>query len=409
MKTSIKKLLSSVQFNAVLLMLMTVVTGLLLASSVATFERIDNAAQQEAMVREIAMKDRKDPELDRIQVNGLLGRLPISIDQFAGEQPYELVNSLFIGEAPARGRAADVLRERYSRLSQTATAYFNADPEPKTRKEAAELDTMHHDMLVAVDAYLYALYPVAKLQSGVLRQYITLTGYALGAILLVTFILIIASGRASRYILSDIHTLLQQEGPKSASEKLYTSEINSVALKLRQESGESALTPSKKDEVTQLPNYDGIKASFDQRPTPPKNLNTFVCVFEIDNYSKLINHFPQSVIDPVMIKIASIMKLHKMQNDLIGRIDGSHFLAVFTRPEKQKAFGDVDHIRQMIEENRFKLPHTNYHVTVSGGFTTKMSSQTIDDAVKNAREYLKQANEQGGNMIVEGKNNPKIL
>jgi diguanylate cyclase (GGDEF)-like protein len=389
MKTSIKKLLSSVQFNAMLLMLITVATGLILASSLATYDRINNMALQEQMVKEIAKKDRKDVELDRIQVNGILNRLPILIDRMQGEAPYEIVNSLIIREAARRSTYADVLRERYKRLSETATAYFDAEK---------NLNGKRKDMLIAIDAYTFALYPVTKLQNAVLYQYALLTGIGLGLILLWSFVVIFVSRHVSKTILDDIHALFPEEGSKRSSE-YKTYEINSIALKLHQGSGSAALAPSKKDEVTQLPNYEGIKASFEHRPSTSKNLQTFVCIFEIDNYSKLVNHFPQSVIDPILIKITSIMKLHKMQNDLIGRIQGGQFIAVFVRADKQKAMDDCDHIRQMIEENRFKMPHDSFPITLSGGFTSKTATHTLDDSVKNATERLRVAQKKGGNVI----------
>ena len=409
MKTSIKKLLSSVQFNALLLLLITVITSLVLASATATFDRVDNMAQQEEMVKTIAKKDRKDPALDQIQVEGILTRLPILIDRFQSDTPYELINTIFFREAQERSEYADVLRTRYRQLADAATLYFRNDTD-ETRKRTEEvLKAQKEEMLIAVNAYVYALYPMSKLQNGVLYQYFFVTAIGLGFILLWTLIVIFTSNKASRYILSDIHSLIQQDSGKRITDKLNTSEINSLALKLRQDSGESALTPSKKDDITQLPNYEGVKTSFEQRAPGSKKLQTFVCIFEIDSFPKMANHFPQSVIDPILVKIASIMKLHQMQNDQIGRIQGGQFIAVFVRQEKEKALDDCDHIRQMIEDNRFKLPHNSFPITVSGGFSSKMGSQTLDDAVKNAREYLKLAQDKGGNMISQAKNSPKIL
>lgn len=409
MKTSIKKLLSSVQFNALLLLLITVITSLVLASATATFDRVDNMAQQEEMVKTIAKKDRKDPALDQIQVEGILTRLPILIDRFQSDTPYELINTIFFREAQERSEYADVLRTRYRQLADAATLYFRNDTD-ETRKRTEEvLKAQKEEMLIAVNAYVYALYPLSKLQNGVLHQYFFVTAIGLGFILLWTLIVIFTSNKASRYILSDIHSLIQQDNSKRITDKLNTSEINTLALKLRQDSGESALTPSKKDDITQLPNYEGVKTSFEQRAPGSKKLQTFVCIFEIDSFPKMANHFPQSVIDPILVKIASIMKLHQMQNDQIGRIQGGQFIAVFVRQDKEKALDDCDHIRQMIEDNRFKLPHNSFPITVSGGFSSKMGSQTLDDAVKNAREYLKLAQDKGGNMISQAKNSPKIL
>jgi diguanylate cyclase (GGDEF)-like protein len=409
MKTSIKKLLSTVQFNAMLLMLMTVITALLLASSIATFNRIDNMALQEKMVKEIARKDRTDPALDRIQVEGTLNRLPILIDRLESDEMYEFVNSLFFGERSKRSEYGSLLREKYRHLADAAIPFFNIKADRADKRSPAVLQAERQKVLLAVDAYVNALYPMTKLQNATLYQYFFLAGIGLGLILLWSFVVIFASNKASRYILSDIHALVQQDSGKRMTERLHTSEINTLAIKLRQDSGETALAPSKKDDVTQLPNYDGVKTAFDLRAPGSKKLQTFVCVFEIDNYPKLANHFPQSVIDPILIKIASIMKLHQMQNDQIGRIQGGQFIAVFVRQEKDKALDDSDHIRQMIEENRFKLPHNSFPITVSGGFAGKMATQTLDDAVKNAREYLRIAQQTGGNAISQAKNSTKIL
>ena len=176
MKTSIKKLLSSVQFNAMVLMLMTVITALLLASATATFNRIDNMALQEHMVKEIAVKDRKDPALDHIQVEGILSRLPILINRLESDEAYELVNSFFFGEGPRRAEYANTLRERYRHLADAATPYFRNDADGNDKRTAADFKAQRHDVLVAIDAYIYALYPMTKLQNAVLYQYFFLTG-----------------------------------------------------------------------------------------------------------------------------------------------------------------------------------------------------------------------------------------
>ncbi|MHC3994437.1 GGDEF domain-containing protein [Thiomicrolovo sp. ZZH C-3] len=400
MKTSIKKLLSSVQFNATLLMLFTLLSGLLLASSYATYMRIDNMAEQEKMARSLAELNREDPALDRIQASGVLSRLPIMIDTLDSESPYEIVNSLIIGEAKTRSKYTDLLRKRARVLSASATAYFNSTADAPAKRDV---------MLRAIESYTALFYPLTKLQNSVLYHYSLIVGATLVLVLLWAFVVMAAARNASKTILGDIHALQPQEGATRASVKFKTSEINSIALKIRQEGGEAAATGGKKDEVTQLPNYEGVKIGFDRRPKGSKDVQVYVCIFEIDNYAKLVNHFPQSVIDPILIKITSIMKLHKMQNDQIGRIHGGQFITVFLRSDKQKAMEECNHIRQMIEENRFKMPHDSFPITLSGGFASKTASQTLDDAVKNAKERLKMAQEKGGNCVSDTNNNTKIL
>ena len=400
MKTSIKKLLSSVQFNATLLMLFTLLSGLLLASSLATYKRIDNIGEQEKLVRSLGEMQREDPALARISSSGVLSRLPILIDALDTEAPYEIANSLIIREAALRDKYTKALRERARALNIVTTAYFNATVASPSK---------HAEMLNAINDYIAVFYPLTKLQNRVLYYYSLLVAASIALVFLWSFVVMVTSRSAARTILADIHALQPQEGATRTTVKYKTTEINSIALKLRQEGGEAAASGNKKDEVTQLPNYEGVKIGFERRPSGSKEMQAYVCIFEIDNYSKLTNHFPQSVIDPILIKITSIMKLHKMQNDQIGRIHGGQFITVFLRSDKQKAMEECNHIRQMIEENRFKMPHDSFPITLSGGFASKTASQTLDDAVKNAKERLKIAQEKGGNCVSDMSNNTKIL
>jgi len=400
MKTSIKKLLSSVQFNATLLMLFTLLSGLLLASSAATYNRIKNMAEQEKMVFSLADMHREDPALDRIRAGGILNRLPILIDELNNDAVYELANSLIIREAPHRAHYANMLRERAKTLNIAASAYFDA---------AVGSPSKRQEMVDAINAYVAVFYPLAKLQNRVLYYYTLLLGMMLTLVFIWSFVVIFASRNASKTILADIHALQPPEGTARNTFKFRTTEINTIAVKLRHENAEMSKTGSHRDDLTQLPNYDGVKMAFDRRTATGSNTHTFVCIFEIDNYSKLINHFPQSVIDPILLKITSIMKLHKMQNDQIGRIHGGQFIVVFQRQDKHKAIEECNYIRQMIEDNRFKMPHDAFPITLSGGFASKTASQTLDDAVKNAKERLKIAQEQGGNCVSDVTSNPKML
>ena len=392
-------MLSSVQFNGMILLLIVALTGLVMLSALATYERIKDLALQERLLNKLVTLDRNDLKFSQIESSGIIRRLPILIDKLEEDTYYEFVNKILIKEKDQRKALIKRMRERYPKLAFASDTYFNT---------GTELADRHAAMVRQANAYRLTLYPVSLLQTEVLYQYYLVIGAGFGLIMLWTLFLVLMARQISAVVLGDIHALLKQDSTSKTPSKYNTHEMNAIALRLRQQSGE-VLTPSKQDPVTQLPNYEGVKSAFEQRPIKSKNLQVAVCVFEIDSYAKLVNHYPQSVIDPVLIKIASIMKLHKMQNDHVGRIGDSLFIAVFVRSDRQKALSDCDHIRQMIEENRFKLPHNSFPITVSGGFAVKTASQTLDDAVKNAKEYLNIAQEKGGNLIAELKKSPQIL
>ncbi len=398
MKTSVKKLLSSIQFNIIVLLFLLLGIGSIFFSATATFDRIGYLQEQEKLVKKLLTLDRKDLKFSQIESDGILKQLSVTVDRFSENIPYEFVNEILIHEEPRRKQLVNKLKLRFDALAQAAESYFSKRGGTLAKRTALQKQ---------VDGYLLALYPLARLQLQSLHRYFLFVGIGLGLLGLWILLTWTVAKQAGRTILSDLTGLMTLESSRSTY-KFKTTELNSVALKLRQHSG-SSMTAAKQDPVTQLLNYDGLKQTYEQRLGNVRSSHVYLCVFSVDGYTKLVNHYPASVIDPILLKIASIMKLHKQQNDLLARIDDEHFVAVFIRPSKERAYEDCDHIRQMVADNRFKLPHSTIPVTLSGGFATKSSSQSFDDTIKNAMEYLRAAQQKGGNYIAEIKDNTKIL
>lgn len=399
MKTSIKKLFSSLQFNILILILLLALTGLIMLSAAATQQRIDNIELQGALVKKSLELKHSELDLSKIEAEDIANRLPILIEQLGTNRFYDIVNKLLMLDHTRRKGINTTLAEHADTFSKAMGIYFNS---------AKNLSVKRRILQKEADSYLLALFPAMVLQAQLQKQYFYAVGTGLLLILLWALIVFSLSRHAYHTIFSDISTLLNQDKTGRIQRKFLTAEINQIALKLRNEVSE-LLQPSKTDTVTQLLNYDGIKSTIEQGTDKSKKSPVYACVFEIDNYSKLANHYPQNVIDPIMIKIASIMKLHKMQKDLLGRIDDSMFLVVFNRKDKKKAFEDCDNIRQMVEESSFKMPHNSFPITISGGFSIKTPSQSFEEVLKNAKSRLKVAQEEGGNSMAEVKKTPKFL
>ncbi|GEM_PF-6793750 len=399
MKTSIKKLLSSIQFHIVLLVLMVTAIGLTAFSSQAAFDRIDNIRMQEKLARNLLMLDHGDLKLSQIKSDGILKQLPIFIEKVQERYPYEFIDWIFQQNPQRTQKAFALLRKRLETLEKAARIYFGTRQNGLKRRTALQ---------TAVDEYEIALYPLLEIELESLAKYRQVMIAGIGLLLMWTLLLFAAVRRTSRVILADVSALSRQEGGTRTAHKFLTSEMNSIALRLRQ-SGHDPLVTARQDPLTQLLNYDGFKKTFDQRFTKVKASNIFLCVFEIDNYSKLVNHYPLNIIEPVILKIASIMKLHQQQNDLLSYLGDGRFAALFVRGDKLKAFNDFDHIRQMVEDNRFKLPHATLTITLSGGFASKTSSQSLDDTLKNAMDYLGIARQKGGNSIADIRDNTKVI
>jgi len=399
MKTSIKALLSNIQFNLLMLMAMIFVTAFVMYASIATFERIDNLDTQKKMVTSLQNLELTDLALNEIEINGTVRQLNIMIDQLGEEHFYEFVNIFFADDDEIRNELTANLRLAFSRFDEAAKAYVKTFDEKKQLKGA---------LLQNGEVYKTALSEYLVLQTQALYQYFLASAFVLGILFFWTAYIFIAAKRAGMLIFADVHALQHSGDPSTMGHKFHTTEMNSVAFRLRQ-GHDAENQPGKQDQLTQLLSRDALFNTFEQRTDKLKSGNVYVCLFEIDNFAKLINHYPVSVIEPMLIKIASILKLHKQQNDLLGRIGESRFLMVLYRNERAKAYEECENIRQMVEENRFKMPHDSIPVTFSGVFYQKRSSNTLDDTLKKAHKDLQEAQKQGGNILVDQKTNKTIL
>lgn len=398
MKTSIKQLFGSLHFHIVMIILLILAVGAIGVSAKATFVRIDNLDRQKNLVEQSLILNKDDLKYAQIKADGIVQQLPILISELESSSFFAFLNDIYIKDGHEKLKQIGVIKVRYESFAKKVKLYFFNE----TGSAPLRIGLQQ-----SVDRYILALQPLLLIETTSLHYHFIFFSIGLIILLVWSLFLLAAARNVSGIITNDIQNAVMQESSRS-SYKYRTLELNSLALKLRQQSDDTALA-SQKDPLTMLLNYDGLQKSFSQRYAKTKGSHIHLCLFEIDNYTKLANHYPESVLEPIILKITSILKLHKQQNDLLARIGANQFLAVFIRAEKQKAFKDADHIRQMVEDNRFKLPHSSIPITLSGGFATKSSAQTLDDTFKNTKEYLAIALNKGGNTIAQLKDNTKVI
>lgn len=391
MKTSISKLFSTLQINILILLIIFLFSGLIILSASATQQRIENIKQQEQMVRSALLLSHDDLSLSKIRSDEIRDRLPILIEKMYDTAFYELIYAFpFVNEI----QIEHIKKDLYEQAKAFSTALKDYIDAPKTSVESQI--TLEN----RVNQYLLALYPAVLQQSKIQSYYL----FAASAVVILSIIwtlgLLLISRRTSRAIMSDVNTLFQLINGKRVEKTFFTTDLNRVASMLRG-GFEHILQTSNTDDVTQLLNFDGLKSAVENQKLPSANQKIYICVFEIDNFSKLTNHYPQNVIDPILIKIASILKLYKRNSDQMGFISKSMFVAVFNRKDKKSALDDCNHIRLAVEESSFKIPHESFSITLSGGFTAKADMQSFDQAVSEAKVYLNHAAEKGGNRLEE--------
>lgn len=400
MKFSLRKLFGTLQINVLMVVALMVLNTLVLLSMNADYERIDKVERQKSMIQSVMDTDLSDFEFARIEIEGTLNRLEVMV-QFQYETPaYDFIYPFLQPNPKKLEHSQKKLEVRLDTVKQKALNYLNATANERKRA-MIRLES-------ASRSYSLALFESQSFIAQTLKSR-TMLLFAIMLFTLLWSLLLFGSIRKTSVLLmKDLFAVMQVDNPKIVSQ-FETQEINAIALKLRQNSGE-AFNPTLQDAVTQLYNYDGMLRMYNQRFLKKQGQqHIFVCIFEIDNYTKLVNHYPDSVIHPILTKMSSLFNLHKQQNDIVSRIDDSHFLIVMSRNSKEKALQECESIRAAIDVKKFKVPNNAFRITLSGGFAAKTMAQSIDDAIKNAREYLQIAIKKGRNRVAEMRDHTEVI
>lgn len=400
MKTSVKKLFGAIQGYIMLLLIVTIAVGLVSLSALPSFERIKNVNEQFALVSKVMELDHNDLQFSRVELQGVRAQMASLVGRLTSTSTYEVINQYYIQEGVKRQDMMPEVGKRYSLFIDAAEDYFENEAPGTLDKRQLALERTASD-------YREILYKLNALQEYAVEKIYEIVNAALIFLLVVISLVFLFVGRVDRKLFSDISALMWQESAR-ASYVFKTSEFHSLAHRLSQESG-GKMASAMKDSTTGLLNYEGLQRTFGQRFTKANATNIHVCYFEIDNFKELTEKFQKRTVDEIMMKIASIFKLYQNPTDLVARVDNNHFIAVFARSDKKKALTEFDHIRSTVASTRFKLDDHKSPVTLSGGFTSKSSTQTLDDVVKNARKYLMVAIEMGGNVIAEPQDLTKVM
>lgn len=400
MKYSIKKLFGTLQMNVLMVIMLLALNIALLLSMHADFERSGNIDEQFTLIDKIVTVDKSNIKYAKIETSGDISQLKVLAQFFQNGPAYDVIYPFLLDENSNLQETLEKLNIRHDTLDKACTAYIKSGSKNE-KYRLMRLESAGKNYKLSLTEVQHTIIETIRSRSMLLFAVLLFTA-------LWTLLLFGSVRKNSALIMNDVTFIMQIDSSRSSA-KFNTMEMNSIAMKLRQSSGDS-FNPTIQDPVTQLFNYDGMVRTYNQKYLKKQGqLHLFVCIFEIDNYTKLVNHYPDSVIHPILTKIASILNLHKHQNDIVARIDENHLLIIMNRPVKDKALHECEAIRAAIDMKKFKVPNNAFRITVSGGFAAKTMAQSIDDVIKNSREYLQIAIKKGRNRIAEIRDHTEVI
>nr|WP_321265489.1 GGDEF domain-containing protein [uncultured Sulfurimonas sp.] len=390
MKHSINKIFHNLGIFMIVVTLMISVVTLLVIEQNTSYSKINNLKNQKDIIKSLANLQKEDIELALIQFNGKSTQLHHEIEKLHYFNKYDYTGKFLLGNSNEYLNDLDKLSKLTTNFNESAHKYYIKNLENEEEKNQ-ELKSAFYSINSFLDSMIIKNIGYNE-EKFYLLEKITIVTFALT--LFTTF----WYRRRLESVYKDILHLYAIDKNKKDYE-VFSQEADAIQLRM---SRKPVVTdnPAMLDPVTQINNHKGMLSSYSTKKGMKDSNFTSVTIFEIDNFSKQKRTFSQEFTQAILKKVASTLSLYEQATDVIARTDYNQFTVILSRVSKEQSFKDVDIIRQSISEIKFKVPGGDpIIITVSGGFVIKPNNQSLDEALRKAKEVLLHAKTNANNTI----------
>jgi len=100
-------------------------------------------------------------------------------------------------------------------------------------------------------------------------------------------------------------------------------------------------------------------------------------------------------------KLANVISLYEEPLDVSAHLEDDTVVLILARSSKKEAIEACENLVETFAQTPALLSRGTEKVTLSGGFLLKAPSQSLDDAIDEARKLLAIALENGGNKVAQ--------
>lgn len=394
MRPSIKDIFSSWKKLALIITLLLGFIVFTVLEEYTSFGKVHNLQEQKKLINFIADIGRMDLEFAAIQFRGKSTMLKFQHEKLLTLDSYDIIGQYLSNQGSDYHRDLEKLMELILTFTQQAESWYDpVKTNLKTREKAMQgaKENLIAHINIMIEKNISYDYQKFMVQQSLIY---------LALILMVTMLIVYS--RKFSTILKDISSLYVLD-MKDQANKITTEEIGIIAKRMNRKSLSSD-DPSMIDPITEINNYKGLLYAYTNKKGKKESSYIDVCTFEIDNFSALDAKYTKIFTQSVLKKIAFMVSLYQQPADIIGRTDYSQFTIIFSRNERDQALKDCRLIMSSVEETAFKSPDgENLALTLSAGFSPKLSNSTIDETIEQSKKVLIQAKEEGPNKLLQMK------
>ncbi|QFR49225.1 GGDEF domain-containing protein [Sulfurimonas lithotrophica] len=354
-----------------------------------SFVKTDILNQQKQIIKTLKQIDKKDLELALIQYNGKSTELQYQINKLRELYEYDITGKYFLNNSNEYNNDLEKLSNLIEIFNEKAYTYYKSPNQSHDVK--SDFDKAYITLEKQINSIIFKNvgYNKQKLQF--------MMKIAIVAFVLVTFSFLWYYSRLKK-IYNDI-AYLQAPSKSKKDYQISTLEADSISIRMRKKPDVKD-NPNNIDPITKINNNKGLVSEYALKKNFKENNFTSVTILEVDNFSKTNRAFNQEFSQAALKKIAYTISLFEQPTDVIARTDYNQFTVILSRDSKEKAYKDMEAVREAISELKFvtqtKVP---VQITVSGGFYIKPNNVVLNNAIAEAKQILAFAKSGGKNRI----------
>lgn len=195
--------------------------------------------------------------------------------------------------------------------------------------------------------------------------------------------------------------VMEQMELRLAAQRIFRidKELHEINRQLREKAENDALTglPNRETSFAHLSKMLALASAEKQALS--------VVVFDIDHFKRVNDDYGHTVGDQVLSAVAQRLAHACRRNELVGRIGGEEFIAVFYPCDGAEALHSAERLCRAISSSSVVLDDgTTIPVTLSGGIYTATAAGMLSgqEAYRHADEALLQSKRDGRNRITVG-------
>lgn len=354
-------------------------------------ERLGALKNQHLLIDKIINTDLSDPKMAKILIDGAISEISLSV-KLSGEQ------ALLDSYINSNEEQASLLRSL-----EISSKAFQDNALLWSEALTISQNSAHERMMTARSAFLADIDRMIDYQIHIIQESIA-TAKMVAILLFFTGLIIFL---LYRYRLNQIYHDIDKAcsiDTDGSAKQASTQEMDFLLKRLVRKSSQNSLNPNLINPISGLSNEKGLISTFNAKKAGKSGNTVFLTLFEIDQYTSLINVLSKEDMGNLFKKLGDILNMYEQPLDVIAHMDNDRLIFLMSRNSKQLALQEAEKIVHTVEESTFSTAQGPIKITLSGGFLLKPPAKSIDESIEDALKLIEKGQENGGNRVIQHRN-----